>query len=134
LNDSLFERVTVNPKDRGFCAATVVPLGEKSLIFVSGEVGRDASGNIVGGGFEAEARQCFSNLNEALRAANATFKDVVRITAFIKDMADYPVYAKVRNETFGADYPASASVGVADLLLGARLEVDAIAVVATATV
>jgi 2-iminobutanoate/2-iminopropanoate deaminase len=133
MPDALFSRIIVNPKDRGFCAATVVPLGAKSLIFVSGEVGRDESGKIVEGGFEAEARQCFSNLNAALRAANATFKDVVRITAFIKDLADYPAYAQIRNETFGPDYPASASVGVADLLLGARLEVDAIAVVATPT-
>jgi len=126
----LFSRLIVNERDRGFCAATVIPLGEKSLIFVSGEVGRDQSGKIVQGGFEAEARQLFANLERALTKAQATFKDVVRITAYVKDLADYPVYAKVRLEVFGDHWPASASVGVSDLLLGAKLEVDAIAVVA----
>jgi len=121
-----------NERDRGFSAAVVVPLGPKSLVFVSGEVGRDTSGAIVKGGFEAEARQCFANIKFALERAGATFKDVVRITAYVKDLADYPVYAKVRTEVFGADWPASASVGVSDLLLGAKLEVDAVAVVAAA--
>lgn len=119
-----------NERDRGFSAAVVVPLGPKSLIFISGEVGRDATGSIVKGGFEAEARQCFANIQFALERAGATFKDVVRITAYVKDLADYPAYAKVRSDVFGADWPASASVGVSDLLLGAKLEVDAVAVVA----
>lgn len=125
----LFSRIKTNPGDKGFSAATVVPHGDKSLVFVSGDVGRDHTGTIVGGGFEAEARQCFANIERTLRAAGATLKDVVRITAFVKDLADYPVYAKVRNDVFGADWPASASVGVSDLLLGAKLEVDAVAVV-----
>jgi 2-iminobutanoate/2-iminopropanoate deaminase len=119
-----------NERDRGFSAAVVVPLGNSSLIFVSGEVGRDASGTIVPGGFEAEARQCFSNIKSALERAGAGFKNVVRITAYLKDLADYPVYAKVRTETFGPDWPASASVGVSDLLLGAKLEVEAVALIA----
>ncbi|MGO8857973.1 MAG: RidA family protein [Steroidobacteraceae bacterium] len=118
-----------NERDRGFSAAVIVPLGPKSLVFISGEVGRDASGTIVAGGFEAEARQCFANIEHALKRTGATFKDVVRITAYVKDLADYPVYAKVRTEIFGEDWPASASVGVSDLLLGAKLEVDAVAVV-----
>jgi 2-iminobutanoate/2-iminopropanoate deaminase len=119
-----------NPKDVGFSAAVVVPLAGASLIFVSGEVGRDSSGKIVPGGFEAEARQCFANIKSALERAGAGIKNVVRITAYVKDMADYPVYAKVRSETFGEHWPASASVGVSDLLLGAKLEVDAVAVIA----
>jgi enamine deaminase RidA (YjgF/YER057c/UK114 family) len=113
-----------NDRDRGFSAAVIVPLGPKSLIFISGEVWRDPSGSTVKGGFEAEARQCFANIRSALERAGATFSDVVRITAYLKDLADYPIYAKVRTETFGADWPASASVGVSDLLLGAKLEVD----------
>ena len=117
-----------NDRDRGFSAAVVVPLGARSLVFISGEVGRDATGTIVAGGFEAEARQCFANIGHALQRAGATFKDVVRITAYVKDLADYAAYAKVRTEVFGEDWPASASVGVSDLLLGAKLEVDAVAV------
>jgi 2-iminobutanoate/2-iminopropanoate deaminase len=117
-------------RDRGFSTAVVVPLGSKSLVFVSGEVGRDASGAVVPGGIEAEARQCFANIKQALERAGATTKDVVRITAYLKDLADYAGYAKIRTETFGSDWPASATVGVADLLLGAKLEVDAVAAIA----
>jgi enamine deaminase RidA (YjgF/YER057c/UK114 family) len=118
-----------NERDRGFSAAVVVPLGTKSLIFISGEVGRDHSGSIVTGGFEAEVRQLFANLSSALERSGASFKDVVRITAYLKDLADYPLFSRVRSEQFGEDWPASATVGVADLLLGAKLEVDAVAVI-----
>jgi 2-iminobutanoate/2-iminopropanoate deaminase len=116
-------------RDRGFSSAVVVPLGPKSLVFVSGEVGRDATGAVVKGGIEAEARQCFANIQHALGRAGASIRDVVRITAYLKDLADYAGYAKVRAEVFGADWPASATVGVADLLLGAKLEVDAVAAI-----
>jgi enamine deaminase RidA (YjgF/YER057c/UK114 family) len=103
------------------------------MVFISGEVGRDDTGKVVAESFEAETRQCFANLKFALRRAGAGFKDVVRITAYVKDLADYPVYAGIRNEIFGAEWPASASVGVSDLLLGARIEIDAVAVVASDT-
>lgn len=120
-------------RDRGFSSAVVVPLGPKSLVFVSGEVGRDASGAVVEGGIEAEARQCFANIRHALERAGARTQDVVRITAYLKDLGDYPGYAKVRSEVFGDEWPASASVGVSDLLLGAKLEVDAVAVITVST-
>ena len=119
-----------NDRDKGFSAAVVVPVGTGSLVFISGEIGRDAAGKLVPGGMEAEARQCFANIRYALERAGASFEHVVRITAYVKDLADYPAYAKVRSETFGADWPASASVGVSDLLFGARLEVDAVAFIA----
>jgi hypothetical protein len=61
-----------NELDRGFSAAVVVPLGPKSMIFIAGEIGRDASGAVVKGGFEAEARQCFANIKFALERAGAT--------------------------------------------------------------
>ena len=129
MSDTAPIRRILNERDRGFAAAVVVPLGSHSMVFVSGEVGRDASGKIVAGGFDAETRQCFSNLEFALQRAGARFKDVVRITAYVKDLADYPVYGQIRNEIFGAEWPASATVGVSDLLLGARIEIDAVAVV-----
>jgi 2-iminobutanoate/2-iminopropanoate deaminase len=122
-------RRILNERDRGFAAAVVVPLGSRSMIFISGEVGRDESGKLVAGGFEAETRQTFANLKLALERAGAGLENVVRITAYVKELADYGVYAKVRNEIFGATWPASASVGVSDLLLGANIEIDAVAVV-----
>jgi enamine deaminase RidA (YjgF/YER057c/UK114 family) len=121
-----------NARDKGFSAAVTVPVGTGTLVFISGEIGRDADGKLVPGGMEAEARQCFANIRHALERAGAGFKNVVRITAYVKDLADYPAYAKVRSETFGADWPASASVGVSDLLFGARVEVDAVAFIAAA--
>ena len=122
-------RRILNERDRGFAAAVVVPLGSHSMIFVSGEVGREESGRIVSGGFDSEVRRCFANLGFALQRAGAGFKDVVRITAYVKDLTDYPAYAEIRNEIFGTEWPASATVGVADLLLGARIEIDALAIV-----
>ncbi len=101
------------------------------MIFISGEVGRGESGKVVAGTFDTETRQCFANLKFALQRAGAEFRDVVRITAYIKDLADYAVYAQIRNEIFGAEWPASATVGASDLLLGARIEIDAVAVVSS---
>ncbi len=132
MTDNAPLRRIENERDRGFSAVVVVPLGPKSLVFVSGEVGRDASGILVQGGFEAEVRQCFANIQHALQLAGAAFTDVVRITAYLKNLDDYPIYSKVRSEVFGTDWPASATVGVSDLLLGANLEVDAVAVAAGA--
>jgi enamine deaminase RidA (YjgF/YER057c/UK114 family) len=119
--------------DRGFSAAVIVSLGSQSLVYISGEVGRDSSGHIVGGGFEIEARQCFANIAAALQRVGASFKDVVKITAYLKDLSDYPVYAMARSAACGEDWPASACIGVADLMLGAKLEVDAVAVIPSKT-
>jgi len=133
MTDNLFSRVKLNERDRGFSSATIVPLGTKALVFVSGDVGRDASGKIVPGGFEAEVRQLFANLQRVLTEAGGGMQDVVRMTAYVKNLEDYPIYAKVRLEVFGSEHwPASATVGVSDLLLDAKIEIDAIAVVATA--
>jgi 2-iminobutanoate/2-iminopropanoate deaminase len=129
-NQTAVHRI-LNERDRGFAAAVAVPRRAQTMIFVSGEVGRDDTGKITAANFSAEARRCFANLRLALQRAGAEFTDVVKITAYLKDLADYPAYAAVRNETFGETWPASATVGVSDLLLGARLEVEAVAVIAT---
>ena len=85
----------LNELDRGFAAAVAVPLGAQTMIFVSGEIGRDVTGKLVAGGVEMETRQCFANLLSALQRVQAGFGDVVKVTAYIKDLADYPVYAAV---------------------------------------
>lgn len=119
-----------NDGDRGFSAASIVAAGDVATIFLSGEIGRTGPATLVGGGTEAEARQCFANIGHALARAGAGFADVVKLTVYLTDLADYPAYAKVRQETFGEVWPASTCVGVDRLLMGARIEIDAVAAVA----
>jgi reactive intermediate/imine deaminase len=107
-------------------------LAEGQLLFVSGVVPVDDQGCLVGGGdVVAQARAVFDNLGAVLAAAGATFADVAKVTIFLTDVDDRPRINPVREEVFGAARPASTLVEVSRLAVeGARLEVEAIAVLA----
>lgn len=99
-----------------------------NTLYLSGQLGRDPkTANLVPGGIEAETRQALSNLREVLRAAGMDLGDVVTVTAFIVDFADFPKFNAVYADVFGADPPARATVQVAALNLGARVEIQMIA-------
>ena len=104
---------------------------EGPLLFVSGVVPVDGAGRLVGGDdVVAQARQVFSNLGAVLAAGGATFADVVKVTVFLTDVDDRARINVVRQEAFGEARPASTLVEIAGLAIpGARLEVDAVAVV-----
>lgn len=112
----------------GFSDA-VVTSGPGRWIFVAGQVGADDSGVVVQGDFAREADQCFERIRLVLEKCGAGMKDVVKINAFITDLRHYPEYAKARTRAFPDSPPSSAAVQVANLLLNAHLEVDAIAFV-----
>ena len=103
-----------------------VQVGE--FLFISGTVGNDATGNLVGvGDCEAQTRQAFANIKSIAAAVGASMDDVVKITCFLIDVADYAAYGKVRSETFGSGPPASSTVMVAALVRPEFLvEVEAI--------
>ncbi len=126
----MFKRIP-NTMIGTFSDALSVEMGDWTTIYISGHVGNDASGKVTAKSFEEETDICFANVARALERAGASMKDVVRITAYLTDLADYPVYSKARGRVFGADAPASATVQVAGLLVNARLEIDAIAVIKT---
>jgi 2-iminobutanoate/2-iminopropanoate deaminase len=126
----MFKRVP-NPFISTFSDAVCTEMGGVTTIHVSGQVGNDASGKVTAASFEAEAALCFANVAKVLEKAGAGMEDVVRITAYMTDLADYPTYSKARGAAFPGNPPASATVQVAGLLFNARLEVDAIAVIAT---
>ena len=117
------------PENRpeGFSPATRVG----NVVFVSGQVATDAQGRLVGeGACEAQARQCFRNVEAALRAAGASMDDVTKITCFLVNADDYPAYARVRQELFPSDGPASSTVIVKALVRPEFLvEIEAVAVV-----
>ncbi len=117
-----------NPDNKpvGFSPATRVG----DLVFVSGQVSVDASGNLVGeGDCETQAEQVLNNVEAALKAAGATMSDVAKITAFLIDSNDYPAYASVRSRRFLMPGPASSTVFVKGLVSPRYLiEIEAIAV------
>jgi reactive intermediate/imine deaminase len=104
-----------------------------NLLFCSGQIALDpASGTLVGQGDVAlETRQVLANLLAVLDAAGAKPSQVVRTTVFLADLADFATVNGLYAEVFGAGVsPARACVQVAALPKGARVEIDAIAVLA----
>jgi 2-iminobutanoate/2-iminopropanoate deaminase len=94
-------------------------------LVVSGQVGI-ADGKLVGGGLEGELRQAIANLEGLLRSEGASLADVTKTTVFLKHLGgDYARMNEVYVELFGDHRPARAAIGVAELPLGALVEVEA---------
>lgn len=105
-----------------------VAVGE--MVFCSGQIAIDPStGKLVGGGIEEQTRQVLDNLGAVLRAAGASYGDVVKTTIFLTDVNDFTAVNAVYARYFGSAAPARSTVAVAALPLGSKLEVEAIAVV-----
>ena len=98
------------------------------LLFVSGNVAVDASGNLVGGSdCEAQSRQVMANIRAIVEAAGGKMEDVAKITCFSTDINNYSGYSKVRSETWPSNPPASSTVVVVALVRPEWLvEVEAI--------
>lgn len=98
------------------------------MVFCSGQIGLDpASGQLVGGGTVAEAERVLQNLAAVLAAAGLGFEHVVRTTIYLVDLAEFAAVNEVYARFVRPPYPARATVGVAALPRGARVEIDAVA-------
>jgi 2-iminobutanoate/2-iminopropanoate deaminase len=98
------------------------------FVFCSGQVALDpATGQFLGGNVAEQTRRALANLGEVLVAAGATPADVVRTTVYLTTMDDFAAMNEVYAHFFGAARPARATVAVAGLPKGARVEIDAIA-------
>lgn len=99
-----------------------------NLLFLSGQVGIDpATGQLVEGGVEAQARQVFRNLEAVLTAAGINFRRLLKATVYLKDMAHFKVVNEIYAEQVPPPYPARAAVAVKELPLNADVEIEAIA-------
>lgn len=100
------------------------------FVFCSGQVALDpSSGQLLGQDVEAQTRQVLKNLGAVLRAADLSYRNVVKTTVFLKSMGDFPQFNKVYAEFFeGNATPARSTVEVARLPKDALVEIEAIAV------
>jgi 2-iminobutanoate/2-iminopropanoate deaminase len=96
-------------------------------LYVSGQLGLDASGAFAGDGAAAQARQAMENLKAILLAAGYTFGDVVKSLIFVTDINDFAAVNDVYASYLEAPYPARSLVQVAALPKGGKVEIEMVA-------
>ncbi|MDQ7908747.1 Rid family hydrolase [Phytohabitans sp. ZYX-F-186] len=100
-----------------------------NTLFVSAQNGIDpASGTVPDGGFEAECRQAFANIESVLKASNSSLACVVKATVLYTDIVDLPIINKVFATIFPTDPPAR-TAAIVGLPGGRRISIETVAVV-----
>ena len=101
-----------------------------NTLYISGQIGLDPDGNLVGpGDAEAQAEQCYRNIEAIVRHFGGTLDHVVRITQYLTDLSYRPLVARPRERMFRPPYPASTLVVISSLASPELLvEIEATAV------
>ena len=98
------------------------------LIFLSGQIGLDpATGKLAGDDIESQTRQAMKNLEAVLKAAGASFDQVVKTTVFLKSLEDFAKVNSIYGENFKTKKPARSTVEIARLPKDALIEIEMIA-------
>lgn len=101
-----------------------------NLLFTAGQIALDpATGQIVPGDVTAQTERVMQNLAAVLAQAGASWRDVVKTTVYLHDMADFPRVNEIYGRTIGDARPARSTVQVSALPRGVLVEIDAVAVV-----
>jgi 2-iminobutanoate/2-iminopropanoate deaminase len=99
------------------------------FVFTAGQIPLDpATGQIVEGGIEVQTRQALTNVSAVLQAAGTSLANVVKTTVFLADIGEFQAMNGVYAGFFGDAPPARSAVQVAALPLGARIEIEAVAI------
>jgi 2-iminobutanoate/2-iminopropanoate deaminase len=97
-------------------------------VYTSGQIAQDpATGKLIDGGVAAQTEQVLQNLEAILSAANKSLADVVKVNVYLTDMWNFAAMNEVYAKHFVAPYPARTTVAVAELPLGAVVEIEMIA-------
>ena len=127
------ERITT---ENDWFAPFKISLGWKvgDLVFTSGQAAITEQGEVVGvGDFDAQVVQTMKNVERVLELAGSSLKDIVKVTIYVTDMANFQKVIALREKYFTYPWPADTTVGVTTLgLPGLMIEVDATAVVSAA--
>ena len=95
-------------------------------VFTAGQAAFDVSGALVGSDMASQVRKALENLRASLAAGGCGLDDVVKVNAFLADLADFEAYNAVYREFFAAPYPARTTVQ-AGLPPGMLVEIEAVA-------
>ncbi|XP_061786844.1 2-iminobutanoate/2-iminopropanoate deaminase isoform X1 [Nerophis lumbriciformis] len=113
--------------------AAIGPYSQAVLVdrtlYISGQLGMDvASGQLVDGGVQAQAKQALVNMGEILKASGCDYTNVVRTTVLLADINDFNAVNEVYKTFFSSNFPARAAYQVAALPRGGLVEIEAVAV------
>ena len=96
-------------------------------VYISGQIPLDPKTmEVVDGDIEAMIRRVFDSLKAICEASGGGLSDIVKLTIYLTDLANFPVVNQVMSEYFQLPYPARAAVGVSALPKGAQVEMDAV--------
>jgi 2-iminobutanoate/2-iminopropanoate deaminase len=117
----------------GKITPTTLPFSEAvrvgGTLYLSGQIGiKPGTLELVPGGIEDEARQTLENIRTTLETHGYTLRDVVKCTVMLADIAEWAAFNDVYRTFFSSPYPARSALGANGLALGARVEVECIAV------
>ncbi len=101
------------------------------FVFTAGQLAIDPTvpGKLVPGGIKEQTTQVLKNISNVLEAAHSSLAHVVKTTVFMTDLTEFAAMNEVYGQYFQQDPPARSTVQVAALPLGARVEIDVIALV-----
>ena len=100
------------------------------LVFTAGQLGMDpSSGELVEGGIQAQTRQALTNLKAVLEAAGSGLAFVLKTTVFLSDISEFGLMNEVYGQFFTENFPARSAFQVAALPKGARVEIEAVALI-----
>jgi reactive intermediate/imine deaminase len=102
------------------------------ILHLSGQIGtrvENGTPQLVSGGLDAEARQTLDNIREVVTRAGSSMDRVVKCTVMMADMSEWPAFNEIYASYFPGPKPARSAFGATGLALGARVEVECLAVV-----
>jgi reactive intermediate/imine deaminase len=99
------------------------------MLYLSGQIGTDSANRLVPGGIQAEGRQALNNVKATLERYGSSLDRVVKCTVFLADIKDYDAFNEIYVSYFRTRRPARSAMAASGLALGARVEIECLAVV-----